>query len=368
MDQTNILVLGNNLISNLLRRILIKNKIDHLNFAYPAQEPERRFFAIKPTFLKWYSECFNEDLHNHYAIKHIQVFVDNEELNLRDSITKPFPLFNIMSSDYLFESFSKDLNDIDKVIKSDEDLEFLFDNEKVILKNYQISSKLIINTDFRFNKFFNIKPDREEKKEYDEFAVTAIFKTDNNLENRAVQYFRGGKILAILPFSDHEFSIVLSGLKKGDEKLVDDSGEQLINFIKQQTTLASVVLLSKINRFPLTLYKIKHDAKLRSLFIGDAGHKVHPLAGQGLNLGLGDIQMLENLISDKRIIDLGQENNIKKYVISRSVDESLVMNLTDRLDEALVNNSDVFSNLFKYPIKLIENSELLKKSIVRKMI
>ena len=217
MDQTNILVLGNNLISNLLRRILIKNKIDHLNFAYPAQETERRFFAIKPTFLKWYSECFNEDLHNHYAIKHIQIFVDNEELNLRDSITKPFPLFNIMSSDYLFESFSKDLNDIDKVIKSDEDLEFVFDNEKVILKNYQISSKLIINTDFRFNKFFNIKPDREEKKEYDEFAVTAIFKTDNNLENRAVQYFRGGKILAILPFSDHEFSIVLSGLKKGDE-------------------------------------------------------------------------------------------------------------------------------------------------------
>ena len=368
MDQTNILVLGNNLISNLFRRILIKNKIDHLNFAYSAQETERRFFAIKPTFLKWYSECFNEDLHKHYAIKHIQIFVDNEELNLRDSITKPFPLFNIMSSDYLFESFSNDLNDIDKVIKSDEDLEFLFDNEKVILKNYQISSKLIINTDFRFNKFFNIKPDREEKKEYDEFAVTAIFKTDNILENRAVQYFRGGKILAILPFSDHEFSIVLSGLKKGDEKLVDGLGDQLINFIKQQTALASVELLSKINRFPLTLYKIKHDAKLRSLFIGDAGHKVHPLAGQGLNLGLGDIQMLENLISDKRIIDLGQENNIKKYVISRSVDESIVMNLTDRLDEALVNNSDVFSNLFKYPIKLIENSELLKKSIVRKMI
>ena len=37
------------------------------------------------------------------------------------------------------------------------------------------------------------------------------------------------------------------------------------------------------------------------------------------------------------------------------------MSLTDHLDEALVNNSDVFSSLFKYPIKLIENSELLKK-------
>ena len=181
MDQTNILVLGNNLISNLLRRILKKNKIDHLNFAYPAQETERRFFAIKPTFLKWYSECFNEDLHNHYAIKHIQIFVDNEELNLRDSITKPFPLFNIMSSDYLFESFSRHLDDIVKVIKADEDLEFVFDNDGVIFNNYQISSRLIINTDFRFNKFLKIKPEREEKKEYDEFAVTAIFKTDNNL-------------------------------------------------------------------------------------------------------------------------------------------------------------------------------------------
>ena len=118
MDQTNILVLGNNLISNLLRRILIKNKVDHLNFAYPAQEIERRFFAIKPTFLKWYSEYFNEDLHNHYAIKHIQIFVDYEELNLKDTITRPFPLFNIMRSDYLFESFSRDLDDIDKTINN----------------------------------------------------------------------------------------------------------------------------------------------------------------------------------------------------------------------------------------------------------
>ena len=368
MDQTNILVLGNNLISNLLRRVLIKNKIDHVNFAYPALETERRFFAIKPTFLKWYSDCFNEDLGNHYPIKHIQIFVDNEDLNLKDNLTRPFPLFNIMSSDYLFSSFSKDLHDIDKVFEKGEDLDFVFDNDGVIFNNYQISSRLIINTDFRFNKFLKIKPEREEKKEYDEFAVTANFKTDDDLENRAVQYFRDGKILAILPFSDHEFSIVLSGLKKGDEKFVDDSGEQLINFIKQQSALASVELSSKINRFPLTLYKIKHDPKLRSLFVGDAGHKVHPLAGQGLNLGLGDVQMLENLISDKKIIDFGQENCIKKYVMSRSADESIVMSLTDRLDEALVNNSDVFSSLFKYPIKLIENSELLKKILVRKMI
>ena len=194
----------------------------------------------------------------------------------------------------------------------------------VIFNNYQISSRLIINTDFRFNKFLKIKPEREEKKEYDEFAVTANFKTDDNLENRAVQYFRGGKILAILPFSDHEFSIVLSGLKKGDEKFVDDSGEQLINFIKQQSALASVELSSKINRFPLTLYKIKHDPKLRSLFIGAMQDiRFIPLAGQGLNLGIrGRIQMLENLISDKKIIDFGQENCIKKYVMSRSADET----------------------------------------------
>ena len=368
MDHTNIIVLGNNLISNLLRKVLIKNKIDYLNFAYPAQESEKRFFAIKPTFSKWYSDHFNEDLGNHYSIKHIQIFVDNEELNLKDNLTRPFPLFNIMNSDYLFSSFSKDLHDVDKVIEKDEDLEFVFDNDEVIFKNYQISSKLIINTDFRLNKFLKVKPEQEENKEYDEFALTATFKTDIILENRAVQYFRKAKILAILPFSDHEFSIVLSGLKKCDEKLGDESGKQLISFIKQETALTSLELLSKINRFPLSLYKIKHDPKLRSLCIGDAGHKVHPLAGQGLNLGLGDVQMIENLISDKRIIDLGQENNIKKFVISRSVDESLVMNLTDRLDETLINNSDVFSSLFKYPIKIIENSELLKKILVRKMI
>ena len=84
-----------------------------------------------------------------------------------------------MASDYLFSSFSKDLNDIDKVFEKDEDLDFVFDDDGVIFKNYQISSKLIINTDFRFNKFLKVKPEREENKEYDEFAVTATFKTDH---------------------------------------------------------------------------------------------------------------------------------------------------------------------------------------------
>lgn len=368
MDQTNILVLGNNLISNLLRKILKKNKIDHLNFAYPLKKNERRFFAIKPTFSKWYSDYFNEELNNYYPIKHIQIFVDHEELNLKDSLTKPFPLFNMMSSDFLFSSFSKDVGNIDKVLDVNENLEFEFIDDEVIFKNYQISSKLIINTDYRLNKFLKIKSEREEIKEYDEFALTASFKTDANLDNKAVQYFREAKILAILPYADHEFSIVLSGLKNGDEDLLNDSGEKLVNFIKKQTSLTAIKLSSKINRFPLSLYKIKHDPKLRSIHIGDAGHKVHPLAGQGLNLGLGDVQMFDNLISDKRIIDFGQENFIKKYVISRSIDESIIMNLTDRLDETLVNNSDVFSTFFKYPIKLIENSELLKKTLVRKML
>ena len=73
-----------------------------------------------------------------------------------------------MASDYLFSSFSKDLDNINKVINSSEELDFVFDNNEVIFKNYQISAKLIINTDFRFNKFLNLKPEREEKKEYDE--------------------------------------------------------------------------------------------------------------------------------------------------------------------------------------------------------
>ena len=62
----------------------------------------------------------------------------------------------MMSSDFLFSSFSKDLGNIDKVLDVNENLEFEFIDDEVIFKNYQISSKLIINTDYRLNKFLKI--------------------------------------------------------------------------------------------------------------------------------------------------------------------------------------------------------------------
>ena len=125
---------------------------------------------------------------------------------------------------------------------------------------------------------------------------------------KAVQWFREDGVLALLPLPDiragHQVSMVWS-LKESqaNDLLALDASQQalsLTNMLAQATNghLGALTQRAPLHGFPLTLNQSPMiDDRLA--LVGDAAHRLHPLAGQGLNLGLGDVQSLVDIVAGR---------------------------------------------------------------------
>jgi 2-octaprenyl-6-methoxyphenol hydroxylase len=97
--------------------------------------------------------------------------------------------------------------------------------------------------------------------------------------------------------------------------------------------LGEVSLNSQRSSYPLSL---QHTAKIigeRLVLVGDSAHGMHPIAGQGLNLGLRDVGALVEVLEEAQRLglDLGNEQMLKKYENWRALDSLMVMGATDGL-------------------------------------
>ena len=139
-------------------------------------------------------------------------------------------------------------------------------------------------------------------------AFTTIIKHNKFSNNIASQYFTELGPLAFLPISKNHTSVVWS------VKLYNKKNENFISnkIIKKKIRKlfplkSNNISFSSINKFNLNFSIPKEYYKKNILAFGDGLHKIHPLAGQGLNMGIRDIKILKSVI-EKRI-NLGLEIN-----------------------------------------------------------
>ena len=147
-----------------------------------------------------------------------------------------------------------------------------------------------------------------EAKPYGDTGLVLQLTTEKPHLNTAIQWFRPNGILAFLPLPDtrdgHQVSMVWSLRDKQANVLQAMSPEQLATELPglldeiTQGRLGKVSVRSPLYGFPLTLEKAQMTAPGIAL-AGDAAHRVHPLAGQGLNLGLVDARVLCRTLAHK---------------------------------------------------------------------
>lgn len=146
---------------------------------------------------------------------------------------------------------------------------------------------------------------------YHHHAVVANFLCEKPHHNVAYQWFEAGEILAYLPMAKQYMSMVYS--TAAPRKLLDLSADELAKTIAKQGkyVLGELMLVTPAQAFELRMIRPQHTILERLVLIGDAAHTVHPLAGQGVNLGFGDVQELTILLQHAR--DVGAWQTLRTY-------------------------------------------------------
>ncbi len=170
---------------------------------------------------------------------------------------------------------------------------------------------------------------------YNQRGIVANVTTEQPHAATAWQRFLPTGPLAFLPLADGRSSIVWSA----DETLVaellalSDTAfcERLSTAFEHK--LGLVTATSRRAAFPLTMQQAERYSLPRLALIGDAAHVIHPLAGQGVNLGFQDAELLceELLEARKQGRDLGAERHLRRYARTRKSENALMVAATDGL-------------------------------------
>ena len=191
---------------------------------------------------------------------------------------------------------------------------------KGLLKSIKLNNNhlkynlIIICTGHNSNLVKKLFNNQEFKNSYKETLITTVIKHTETKNNEARQIFFDNQILAFLPLSKTETSIVLS-LKESKNKKISDL------MIKEKINLSAKSFYKKIN-FNNKIEYSKPNFLIRSqyykeriLLFGDALHVIHPFVGQGFNMILRDLACLERIFIKKISLglDLGSSDILQEF-------------------------------------------------------
>ena len=156
---------------------------------------------------------------------------------------------------------------------------------------------------------------------YGQSAVVANLRCEKPHRNTAYQWFQGGAVLALLPLPGDQVSMVWSLPAQDAERLRAAPGETLAQEVERASNaaLGALTLASEARSIPLRHLRAARLVAPRLALAGDAAHVIHPLAGQGLNLGLQDARVLAQVVNDREPgRDPGDQRLLRRYERQRA--------------------------------------------------
>jgi ubiquinone biosynthesis UbiH/UbiF/VisC/COQ6 family hydroxylase len=206
---------------------------------------------------------------------------------------------------------------------------------------------------------------------YAQKAIAARLTSSQPHGGVARQWFAGGDILALLPMGGpqgNSLALVWSvSLEKASslQKLSADAFCTALQIDCNQQ-VGQLSLTSERAAWPLSLSSAKHWVGPGWALAGDAAHTVHPLAGQGLNLGLADAASLASVIANREYWrSLGDEKLLRRYERSRKADVAAIGAVTDGLHSLFAQTDAPWQTLRNWGMTGFSRSGLLKNWVTR---
>jgi len=195
---------------------------------------------------------------------------------------------------------------------------------------------------------------------YKEKSVSTIIKHHYSNNNTVRQFFFDNEILALLPISNNKTSIVWSvknNIYKKNEIFIK---QKIKHYTKEY--LKNIKFITKIEFRDLNFLIRKNYYQDRTLLFGDALHVVHPLVGQGFNMTLRDLLVLENILKNKISLglDIGSQDVLSEFSKVMKPRNFVYAYGIDFVKNIFSLNSMPLKNLRNNSIKTLNKNNLLK--------
>ena len=206
-----------------------------------------------------------------------------------------------------------------------------------------LSANLLVGADGGNSSVRTLLDIPQQVTDYGQTALVTTVKTSLPHNNIAYERFTDSGPLALLPIGKNRCSVVWTrhnedaeALMKGNEHDFLDALQQCFGF-----RLGKLMLVAPRRAFPVTLVRAGRMCVGRAVIIGNAVHQLHPVAGQGFNLGLRDVVQLADMILNQHAQgqDIGSQQFLERYVAAREQDHRQTIGFTDTLVRLFSNDN-----------------------------
>jgi len=201
--------------------------------------------------------------------------------------------------------------------------------------------------------------------DYGQSGIVTTVAHEKSHEGRAVEHFLPSGPFAILPLTDNRSSLVWTEKTRDAQKLVE--GDEFVFELELERRfghqLGELEVVGSKRAYPISLTLAKEFVSNRFALVGDAAHGIHPIAGQGLNLGFRDVAALSEVIveADRLGQDFGTLDVLERYQQWRRFDTWLMGFTTDVLNRLFSNRSDVLRLARSVGLGVVDRMPRLKQ-------
>jgi 2-octaprenyl-6-methoxyphenol hydroxylase len=205
--------------------------------------------------------------------------------------------------------------------------------------------------------------------DYGQTGLVATIAHNLPHEGIAYEHFRPSGPFASLPLPGNRSSLVWTETQENAPRFLAMSREQLAEEIEgvMGSTLGKVTLEDDLAGFPLRLQLARSFIGPRLALIGDAAHVIHPIAGQGLNLGLKDVAALAEVVIDalRLGMDPGTEPVLERYQAWRRLDTASMALVTDGMNRLFSNDVAPIRAIRDFGMGLVDRTGPVKSALIR---
>jgi 2-octaprenyl-6-methoxyphenol hydroxylase len=221
--------------------------------------------------------------------------------------------------------------------------------------NKTLTARLVIAADGAHSAVRRLLGIGAERTEYCQSAVVTTVTVAEPHDNTAYERFTDTGPLALLPLRINECAVVWSAEEAEVQTILGWSDTEFLERLQDRfgDRLGTITRPGKRAAYPLALTRVPEQVRERLALIGNAAHTVHPVAGQGFNLGLRDVAAIAEILTDavRAGEDIGSLAALNRYAGWRQRDNQITAGFTNGLIRIFSNNA--------FPLTFMRNAGLL---------